>query len=336
MTTLPAPYLARPFTPADSAEVVNLINTYALATIGVKDFSLEEFQRQCQTDGFNPSSDILLAAAPDGRLVGYAEFWSPSDPHVHMFSYACVHPEHQGRGVGAALERWAEGRARQKVTLAPPGARVILTQGIPAGNLAAQRLVECAGYRLARTYWQMKIEMAAPPPAPCPPDGILIRAMQPGEERAVIRASAEAFRDHYGNVEEPFEQRVQRWKENFMTGEIFDPSIWFLALDGNEIAGMSICRPCWTEDPGMGLIATLGVRRPWRRRGLGLALLQHSFDAFYRRGVRKVGLGVDASSLTGATRLYEKAGMTVFRQNNSYVKEIRPGVELGTTTVEDE
>ncbi len=59
----------------------------------------------------------------------------------------------------------------------------------------------------------------------------------------------------------------------------------------------------------MGWVNLLGVRRPWRRRGVALALLQHSFREFYARDRRKVGLGVDAQSLTGATRLYEKAGM---------------------------
>ncbi|MEZ4726737.1 MAG: hypothetical protein R3E79_06345 [Caldilineaceae bacterium] len=63
---------------------------------------------------------------------------------------------------------------------------------------------------------------------------------------------------------------------------------------------------------------------------LALALLHHAFGEFYRRGVKKVGLGVDASSLTGATRLYEKAGMKPFRQYNTYEKELRPGRDLTT------
>lgn len=86
----------------------------------------------------------------------------------------------------------------------------------------------------------------------------------------------------------------------------------------------------------MGWVSTLGVRRPWRRRGLGLALLQHSFNELHRRGLRKIGLGVDAQSLTGATLLYEKAGMhpDLSRQIDLYEKELRPGIELGTQTTE--
>jgi ribosomal protein S18 acetylase RimI-like enzyme len=77
------------------------------------------------------------------------------------------------------------------------------------------------------------------------------------------------------------------------------------------------------------------VRRPWRRQGLGLALLHHAFNEFYKRGKRKVGLGVDASSLTGATRLYERAGMHIHSQFDLYEKELRPGKELATTELEE-
>ncbi len=58
----------------------------------------------------------------------------------------------------------------------------------------------------------------------------------------------------------------------------------------------------------MGWVGTLGVVREWRRHGLGLALLQHSFQQFYQRGKRKVGLGVDAQSLTGRDTPVLKGG----------------------------
>jgi mycothiol synthase len=68
----------------------------------------------------------------------------------------------------------------------------------------------------------------------------------------------------------------------------------------------------------------LGVRRPWRRRGLGLALLRSAFGGFYRRGTRKVALAADSQSLTGATRPYERAGMHLERLYSVYRKELRP------------
>jgi ribosomal protein S18 acetylase RimI-like enzyme len=105
-------------------------------------------------------------------------------------------------------------------------------------------------------------------------------------------------------------------------------------MDGNEIAAVCLCRPTSHDDPDMAWVNTLGVRRPWRRQGLALALLHDTFGHFYRDGQKRVGLGVDASSLTGATRLYEKAGMHVSRQYDTYEKELRSGRDLSTQSVE--
>jgi ribosomal protein S18 acetylase RimI-like enzyme len=79
-------------------------------------------------------------------------------------------------------------------------------------------------------------------------------------------------------------------------------------------------------------VNALGVRRPWRKHGLGLALLTHSFGEFFRRGEQIVGLGVDAENQTGATRLYQRAGMQVASEYVVYLKELRPGRDI----IEDE
>jgi ribosomal protein S18 acetylase RimI-like enzyme len=99
-------------------------------------------------------------------------------------------------------------------------------------------------------------------------------------------------------------------------------------MDGDQIAGISLCWPKRGPNEKIGWVGTLGVLRAWRRQGLGLALLKHSFADLQQRGKEKVGLGVDADSLTGATKLYEKAGMHVTRQFDSYEKELRPGIEM--------
>ena len=70
-------------------------------------------------------------------------------------------------------------------------------------------------------------------------------------------------------------------------------------------------------------------------RGATDAPAHHSFRELYQRGQRAVILDVDAQSLTGATRLYEKAGMHVQRQNVVYEKELRPGEELRTESLDD-
>ena len=103
--------------------------------------------------------------------------------------------------------------------------------------------------------------------------------------------------------------------------ENFDPSLYFLATAGDQIAGMALC--FFKQEKGW--VQILGVRRPWRHLGLGMSLLNHAFGEFYRRGARVVELGVDAQNPTGATRLYQRAGMQVAHEFVVYEKELRPG-----------
>ena len=178
--------------------------------------------------------------------------------------------------------------------------------------------------------------MDSPPPAPRWADDLVLKPFDAKSDlEAVYRAIDDSFKDHFGYVEEPFDVGFPRFVHYMTKTENYDPALWFILWDGDEVAGINICRPRSFEDDNMGWVAELGVRRAWRKRGLGLALLQHSFGEFYKRGVRKIGLGVDAGSLTGALRLYEKAGMSVFSQFDKYEKEIRAGKEISVQSIEE-
>jgi ribosomal protein S18 acetylase RimI-like enzyme len=191
---------------------------------------------------------------------------------------------------------------------------------------------------LARTFLRMEIELDAPPPAPVWPDGITARIMRHTEDdlRRAWAVDQDAFRDHWGFMPLAFE----KWRHLIASDPHFDPTLFFFATtqtpDGEQIVGGCFCRPQTTEDPDMAFVNDLGVRRAWRRQGIALALLRHAFAEFYRRGQRKAGLGVDATSLTGALDLYRKAGMRETRRYLSYEKELRAGEELSTQDLAEE
>lgn len=141
----------------------------------------------------------------------------------------------------------------------------------------------------------------------------------------------EAFRDNWGYVDRPFEEELQRWMHLLDRDPDSDPSpFWFVAVDEEEIAGLCLCNPWQAGEPGTAWVHVVGVRPPWRRRGLALALLHHSFGALYRQGRHRIALEVDTQSSTGATYLYEKAGMQVERQYDFFEKELRAGEEPST------
>lgn len=319
---VPAGYALRAATPGDFRGVFDLLVACDVEDYGVADY--EEVDLRDDWRHVDLAQDTQLAVDAAGAIAGYAAVSTRSAAQFDGTVY--VAPAHWGRGIGTALTRWTDARARERVSETPDGARVTIAAGVPTVNERAMRLLENEGYAIDRYFLRMFIELKAPPSPPKLAPGVSIRTFVVGhDERATHDAIEESFRDHWGHVERPFE----KFLEYAVGFENFDPSLWFLAVDGEEIAGVSLC----SNFVDMGFVNTLGVRRPWRRTGLGLALLHHSFGEFYRRGRPKIGLGVDAQSLTGATRLYERAGMHAQRRYALHRKELRAGVELGTQEI---
>jgi mycothiol synthase len=281
--------------------------------------SPEELRTEWEIPGFNLETDAWVVTTADGRVVGYEEFVNRY-AHASLQGDGYVHPDFMGRGIGTALLRALEERARKEIELAEPEHRVFIRNGMSIGDTVSREMHKAEGYKPIRFFWRMEITLDSPPPAPVWPESIELRPFDvDAHTYLVYRAHEEAFNDHWGHTPRSFEE----WKHRVVEGDDFDPSLNFIAWDGDQIAGYALNR----YRNNNGWVGTLGVRRPWRKRGLGLALLYHSFGEFYRRGTPVISLGVDAANPTGATHLYHKAGMHVAAEYVSYEKELRPGLE---------
>jgi mycothiol synthase len=244
-------------------------------------------------------TDAWLLRAPDNELVA-AVWMEGSGEGVSWRASLTVHPEWRRRGIGTALARMVEKRAREHVSEAPAGSRVSLYGWVKGGSEPFTGWAGALGFAVIRRQLRMRIDMTEPPPAPRLPSGVVVRTHRRGlDDRATFDTVDEAFSDHWGHVPMDYDDWLRR-----IDLPTFDPSLWFVAAHNDEIVGTSLC----TTTPEGGWVRSLGVRRAWRNRGLGLALLLHSFGVFWERGMAAVALGVDADNLTGATRLYEKAG----------------------------
>ena len=281
----------------------------------------EELRVEWETPGFDLARDAWVVTASDGRVVGFEEF-NTRDGHASLQGDGYVHQDFMGRGIGTALIRALETRAREEIPLAAPDLRVFIRNGMSMSEADAisRQMHENEGYKAVRYQWRMQIELTEAPPEPVWPSGVELRPFLADQHSpSVHEAEQDAFIDHWGSQRIPFEA----WSHRKLSREDFDPALWHVAWAGDEIAGFSQCR--WRQ--GIGWVGTLGVRRAWRKQGLGLALLSHSFRDFFERGMNTIGLGVDASNPTGATRLYKKAGMQVAGEYVLYEKELRPGRE---------
>ena len=246
-----------------------------------------------------------IVETQDRAPVGFAMSMHRED---ETDCWAAVHPDFSGRGLSAALLSKVEERARSR------GSKK-LKAGMLAENQPARRLFEQLGFHEVRRYYQMRIVFDRPPELPVWPEGIELTPFRREDARAFHNAMTEAFEQEWGFVALPFEE----WERTRLEAPDTDTSLWFLARDHDEIAGVVRCD---AKKHGGGWIGALAVRKPWRKRGVGLALLREAFVEFQRRGEPHVGLGVDAQNPTGATRLYEKAGMRVLTEDVVFEKEL--------------
>jgi len=333
--SLPEGFTARGANMNDIEPTMELFNRWSRSVIGRDEFTnIESIRNEWKFPGADPAEDIRLVFAPNGEMVGYIEVWTTAKPLVHPELWGRVDPRYEDMGIGTWMLHWAEQRALHALPSVPDKLRFAPRVGTYRQAEKAKKLFEDMGYHHIRSTYHMLIEMDAPVPEPEFPEGITLRTYNPETDLEVVhRAKIDSFRDHFGFVDEPFEEGLKRFK-HFWLNEGFDPTLLFLAMDGNEIAGINLCRPHSFYDPDMGWVGSLGVRRQWRKRGIGLALLRHSFNEFYRRDKRKVGLGVDAQNLTGALRLYENAGMHIHNAFDLYEKEIRAGTEISVQSLQ--
>ena len=324
----------RPPTMDDLTAVVDLLNDCAIDQMGLPDTNRNQVLSDWTAPAFDLPASVRVVETVDNQIVGYIEVWDTDPIPVSNWVWGRVHPEFEGRGIGTELMEWAEERLQQTLARVPRDLRVSYRAGGLKTHAPTRKLLKNLGMALSRYFWRMVIDLDEAPPEPVWPGGIKMKSLAEGIElRAVYRAFNDAFQDHWGHVEQPEEEMLAEWKHWISTDEEFIPALWFVAMDGEEIAGVCLCRRRGWEDPDMGWVNVLGVRRRWRKQGLGLAMLNFAFDKFHRMGKLRAGLGVDADSLSGATRLYEKAGMHVARETYSYEKVLRVGRDISKQSI---
>lgn len=304
----------------DDLEIVHKLSlAHDLALYGEEDTSLEDLREHWTALKHDLARDQRLVFDQAGQLIAnlYME-----RRHVKFFVHVLVRPDYGDPRVSDHLLELGETWAREQMVQAESGVRLTLNGWANSTDQDSLQHYVRAGFTENRRYWDMEIKMHEAPPLPVWPEGVELRSFVPERDaRAAFEMMEAAFNDHWGHLPGDFDE----WRHHKIERADFDASLWFIAYEGEQIAGGALC-----SDGSQSWVDTLGILRPWRRKGLGLVLLHHAFGEFYRRGKHTVVLGVDSQNLTGATRLYQRAGMHIKRENISFEKELRAGVELST------
>ncbi len=282
---------------SDAEQVVAL---YRMAYGDARPIDAAEIASWLRNSEIDP--EHLRVLEIDGRVAGYGDIAIDNDE---------VALEVAAPGHWRTFLEWAEDSARS--------GRVSRVRTLSYAGRGLSRAVERRGYRLWRSAYTMHIVFdSAPPDAPRLPSGISLGTYRDNDAESLRAALNEAFAsDPYFHEASPAD-----FREFYLHHRGFDPALWLLAWDGAELAGFVLAYPERVGDTSLGWLESLGVRPRWRHHGLGQALLRAALRALYARGLRAVGLGVDAENETNALRLYERVGMRVARRQDNWVLDL--------------
>ena len=260
---------------------------------------------------FDPDVDFVIAEI-DGVQVGNAGVDRVQRGASVVYEvWGHVIPAWRRRGIGRTLMAANLARARERAAAdgvddPRPAFAGSFTQEAEVGH---RHLLAEAGFEPARYFFEMARDLTEVEVAPLP-DGLEIRPLTPDQHRAVYDADVEAFRDHW-EARQPEDVDF----DNLFAKADFDPGLWVVAWDGDDVAG--VVQPwVWKdENESLGIqrgwLEHISVRRPWRGRGLARALTTEAMRRLQTAGITEAMLGVDAENPTGALGLYESMGFTV-------------------------
>ena len=297
-------YSVRPARPSDIEAVHEIIANQNTVDFGNELRTLTDLQNLWET--IDLDNDTCTAFA-DGQLAGYAELRNNDAPFIYLAERNNVDLAFQFLTI---LEEKAATRKKEET--------VNLFTQISEKNNTLLQLFAANGYKSNLSFLIMELELNEPPASPQWPAGIIVRPfVKDQDEQVTYQTDEEASKDKGYHNPLSYEGWIKRMG---MEKESFDPDLWFLACEGNEVAGVAL--NVFDKESNTGWVDHLSVRQAWRKRGIGKALLLHSFAEFHRRGINHIKLSVDSKSLTNAPQLYESVGMKTVQQYHIYRKVI--------------
>ena len=314
--SLPAGYVARAATRADIDGMLAVLHTGDVASVGAPDTPRSFVEEVFSSPFSDPATDIWAVEDASGAIVACADVRAP-DPRRSSDAFVRVRPDHAGRGISSALLDRCEARALERAE--GEGTRLLATA--EPTDPAGLALLRARGGTHVRSFLHMEGDLDDLEP-PALPEGVTFRAFADDRHDdwvAFHRVIETAFEDHFEAFSLDLDTFVRLWTDM----PTWDPSLVTFAVSGDEVGGVVVSD--LLDGQGLGWLSDVGVLAPFRGRGIGRALLLRAFADLRARGCDRVRLNVDAENTTGATRLYERAGMHVHREWRVFEKALEPG-----------
>ncbi len=313
MAELPTGYVLRNPSTRDAPAIVDVVQAHDIADFGEPDFTEQDLLDDWGRPRFELAHDAWVLSGPTGRTIGYAYVWE-SLVDQEFEADAFVMPEYSGRGLGTQLLELIQDRARELAA----GRSMTLGVFASSANDEKRNLLERRGFRPARSVVRMRVDLDREDTGSAPtPVGITIRGFEMADEDAVRAVWLDAFAAH-GRFSP---RRMQEWLQSRFDHPAFDPSLWRVAVDGDDVVGAVL-----VFDVGeTGYTSTVSIRSDARGRGIGPALLRAAFLALRDRGQMRVIVSLDGDAEAGLFGLYEAAGMRIHERHDFFSKDLGSG-----------
>ncbi len=234
--------------------------------------------------------DVCAVAVDGGAIAGWV-FPYHDDLHVDL--------PYRRRGHGRRLVE--AGRL-----LAPRAGHPFLRLWVPR-QADAEAFALATGLHYHSSLWRLVLDRSTIPVPPAFGDDVIVRWLIPGEDDAAfVDLVNEIFLDHPF----PLVLDLERIRRVHGSRE-FDPSSILLVAPASDPGALvGFCRVgAYHDDDGrlVGEVKLLGVRRPWRGRGLARQLVRWGIEACRERGVEDTYIAVEGEN-ERAIGLYEAEG----------------------------
>jgi ribosomal protein S18 acetylase RimI-like enzyme len=276
------------------------------------------YQRLINCD---PYKDMLIAEVA-GEVVGYVRGeWGDKNTGRGYEHVGYLVPHWRRKGIGRAMLDWAEKRLFEIASAHPKEEAKFFQVAVTQNQTGTSSLLERAGYRVARYFFEMVRPTLDDIPASPLPDGLELRPVTPAHYPAVWQAADETSREEWG-YRESAEGEYEEWQKS----PRFQPHLWQIAwaTATNEVVGHVLTFIDEERNAQFnrkrGHTEGIGVDRRWRRRGVARALIARSLQAQKDAGMTESALIADSANASGATSLYESCGFQIVKRIAIYRK----------------
>lgn len=323
----------RPVRMDDAQAVADLFNHCSQEIIQKDEFEAGELTAGWKSESLELDKDTLMVWDQE-TLIAYADVWGILPPFVRVNTWVRVHPAYKNQGIGWVLNHWVEERAREYTQKAEENLQTFTVNYMNIKDQASIQLLIDLCAKPVRYSFVMEGDLTEEISVPILPENVTIRTIEPVEYKKAYLLKEEAFEDHWGHIGTTEEEGLREFESEHLQDPNYDRDLWFIAEVNGEWVGMIFGNKSTPFGPDYGWVSILGVRREWRHKRIGKALMLQLFQKIQEKGSKKVGLSVDSDSLTGATQLYESVGMHVTEQYVRMEKILREGIDLRVHNLE--